>query len=83
MWVDSPDKTGYWLFVGFRTSRSKHYVQQLASPCVVKDDKAYPEKMVYYTGSNAGHGVSNHEGKWFFLGDMLDEQFAKTFRPNG
>lgn len=79
MWIDSPDKPGFWLFVGFRTSRSKKFVQQVAAPCQVRDDKAYPEFTVYYTGNGVVHGISNHNGKWFFLGDMLDERAKATF----
>lgn len=73
MWIDKPDKPGYWLFKGIRTSRSRGFLAHIAAPVHVKEEKAYPELIVYYTGSGAVYGITQHEGLWFYLGDMLDD----------
>lgn len=73
MWLDAPDKAGFWVFVGFRTSRSKHYVVEIKAPVMVKEDKSYPELVVYYCGSGAVYGISQHQGKWKSLDEVMND----------
>lgn len=71
-WIENPDKEGYWLFVGTRTSRSGRFNTDIAAPTHVKKDKGYPELTVYYPGSGMLYVVSQHSGLWAYLGDVLD-----------
>jgi hypothetical protein len=73
MWINQPDREGYWLFVGTRITRSKNFVTQIAAPCRVSFDKNYPEPIVYYCKSGAFHGLTNHHGRWYWLGELLGE----------
>jgi hypothetical protein len=74
MWLKQPDKPGFWLFKGLRSSRSKKALVKIAAPVHVKDEKGYPERMVYYSGSGMPYGVSQHQGEWFWLGELLNDK---------
>lgn len=67
MWIDKPDKPGYWLFSGKRLSRSRSFVVDVKAPVIVRELDGYPEWMVFYVGNGSGFAVSQHEGKWLSL----------------
>jgi hypothetical protein len=73
MWIDTPNKPGYWLFVGVRTTRTRGYIYPVASPVEIKDSATYGEFMAFYPGSGLGYGIHQHEGKWFYLEGILDD----------
>lgn len=75
IWTDKPDKEGFWWFKGFRSSRARGFIVNINAPVHVKLDKKYPEITVYYNGSGTVYVLSQHTGKWCYLGDIFpDEQ---------